>query len=89
MIKGTSRQIVEVTDTTNPYFERVFFIVREQCREASPALLDKEAHRMIGTSAGYSGLRRARRARFLQRCAWLAAGAGMGILFFCVTAALL
>ena len=82
MLKGTSRQIVEVSDETNPYFERAFFIVREQCREASPSLLDKEAHRLVNNAAGYSGLRRARRARFLQRCGWLVTGAVCGVLLF-------
>ncbi len=89
MIKGTSRQIVEVCDSANPYFERVFFIVREQCREASPTLLDREAHRLVNSSTGYSGLRRARRARFLQRCGWLLAGAGVGVLLFRVITAVI
>ena len=89
MIKGTSRQIVEVSDAANPYFERAFFIVREQCREASPALLDKEARRLVNTSSGYSGLQRARRARLWQRCGWLLTGAGVGIVLFRVITAFL
>ena len=78
MIKGTSRQIVEVTDTANPYFERVFFVVREQCREASPTLLDHEAHRMVNTATGYTGLKRARRWRVFRRWGLLLLGAVIG-----------
>ncbi len=80
MIKGTSRQIVEVTDTANPYFERVFFVVREQCREASPTLLNHEAHRVVNTATGYTGLKRARRQRILGRWGWILLGAAVGAL---------
>lgn len=80
MIKGISRQIVEVTDTTNPYFERVFFIVRQQCKEASPALLDKEAHRLVNTATGYTGLKRARRLRLVRYWGLFLMGVGIGAL---------
>ncbi len=78
MIKGTSRQIVEVTDTANPYFERAFFVVRQQCREASPTLLDHEAHRAVNAATGYTGLKRAQRWRALRRWGLLLLGAVIG-----------
>lgn len=84
MIKGISRQIVEVTDTANPYFERVFFVVRQQCKEASPTLLNNEAHRLVHTATGYTGLKRARRLRVLRCVGLLLLGITIG-----VTAALL
>ncbi|MBQ9861953.1 MAG: hypothetical protein IJO75_06810 [Clostridia bacterium] len=80
MIKGISRQIVEVTDTTNPYFERVFFIVRQQCKESSPALLDAEAHRLVNTATGYTGLKRARRLRLARYWGLFLMGVGIGAL---------
>lgn len=80
MIKGISRQIVEVTDTANPYFERVFFIVRQQCREASPSLLDAEAHRLVNAATGYTGLKRAKRLRSLRRFGLFSLGVGIGAL---------
>lgn len=80
MIKGISRQIVEVTDTTNPYFERVFFVVRQQCKEAPSSLLDAEAHRLVNTATGYTGLKRARRLRSLRRLGLFLIGAGIGAL---------
>ena len=80
MIKGISRQIVEVTDTTNPYFERVFFIVRQQCKEASPALLDAEAHRLVNTATGYTGLKRAKRLHLIRYWGLFLTGVGIGAL---------
>ncbi len=80
MIKGISRQIVEVTDTTNPYFERIFFVVRQQCKEASPALLDAEAHRLVNAATGYTGLKRARRLRLVRYWGLFLMGVGIGAL---------
>ncbi len=78
MMKGISRQVVEIADTTNPYFERVFFIVRPQYREASPTLLDNEPHRVVNPATGYPGLRRARRLRMWRRIGFAALGACIG-----------
>ncbi len=61
MIKGINRQIVEVTDTKNPYFERMFLVVRHQCTDCSATLLDREAHKLLSSQSAYSGLKRARR----------------------------
>lgn len=80
MIKGISRQIVEVTDTTNPYFERVFFVVRQQCKEASPTLLDAEAHRLVNTATGYTGLKRARHLRLVRYWGLFLIGVAIGAL---------
>lgn len=88
MIKGISRQIVEVTDTANPYFERIFFVVKPQCREASPALLDFEARKVVNTATGYTGLKRARRVRLWKRWGLLAAGIGIGTCLTCAITAL-
>ena len=68
MIKGINRQMIEVTDTGNPYFERAFFVVRQHCRDTSASLLDHEAHCALNAADGYSGLRRAGWLRTL--CKW-------------------
>ncbi len=78
MIKGISRQIVEVTNTANPYFERAFLVVRQRCEEASPALLSTEANRVVNAATGYAGLKRARRLRMWYRIGLLLAGAVIG-----------
>ena len=43
MIKGINKQILEVTNTDNPYFERVIFFVRPQSAKTDEQLLKKEA----------------------------------------------
>lgn len=78
MIKGISRQIVEVSDKANPYFERVLFVVRQQCKEASPTLLNTEAHRVVNAATGYTGLRHARRMRIWRQIGLVAIGALIG-----------
>ncbi len=60
MIKGINRQIVEVTDTKNPYFERIFLVVRHHCTDCPATLLDQEAHKVLSSQNAYSGLKKAR-----------------------------
>lgn len=78
MIKGISRQIVEVTDTKSPYFERMFLVVRHQCTDYPSALLDKEAHALLSAQNSYSGLKKARRLHRLKQLALLVLGGCFG-----------
>ncbi|MBR2338864.1 MAG: hypothetical protein IKA63_05310 [Clostridia bacterium] len=78
MTKGISRQIVEITDTGSPYFERVLLVVRAGCADHPSPQLEQEAHRLLRAENGYSGLRRARKVTHLRRAAWFAAGSGLG-----------
>ncbi len=80
MIKGISRQIVEITGTDSPYFERAFLVVRQTCTDESEELLHDEAHRVLHSQEGYTGLRRARRQRRFQRVFLLFLGGGLGVL---------
>ena len=80
MIKGTSRQIVEVTDTANPYFERILLVVRNDCADQPAEQLDREAHALIQSQGGYTGMRLARRRHRLQQLGLLLAGGGIGFL---------
>ncbi len=79
MIKGVSRQIVEVTGTGSPYFERAFLVVRAECTDESEELLHDEANRVVRSQAGYTGLRRARRRLRLRRMFLLLSGGVLGI----------
>ncbi len=78
MIKGISRQIVEITDTQSPYFERMFLVVRQQCAECPPAVLDREAHKMITPATAYSGLKHARRRYICKQIGWILLGGALG-----------
>ncbi|MCI8554017.1 MAG: hypothetical protein HFJ80_03625 [Clostridiales bacterium] len=74
MIKGINRQIIEVTDTGNPYFERALLIVRPHCADTPGDRLRAEANRLVRTAGGYSALRRSRR-----RFQMLMLGGGSGL----------
>ncbi|MBP3435201.1 MAG: hypothetical protein J6K62_02590 [Clostridia bacterium] len=80
MIKGVSRQIVEVTGTGSPYFERAFLVVRPACADEDEELLHDEAQRVLQSQEGYTGLRRARRQRRWQRFALLLLGGALSLL---------
>ncbi len=78
MIKGINRQIVEVTDTKNPYFERMFLVVRHQCVDVAATLLDREAHKLLSSQNPYSGLKKARRRYVGIQLFWLLLGGILG-----------
>ncbi len=50
MIKGVSKQILEVTNTENPYFERIIFFVKPEFRDADRAKLRREAEALSAIS---------------------------------------
>ena len=87
MLKSTSRQILEVTHTNNPYFERAFFVVRHNCADQPDLNLDGEAQQVLCNQPLYSGLHRSRlRNRLIQSLSFLlggAVGAAVTICFFC------
>ena len=67
MIKGVNRQMIEVTDTGNPYFERALLVVRPNCGTDEDDLLREEARRLLQSTGGYGGLRLVRRRRQIRR----------------------
>ncbi len=80
MIKGVSRQILEITNTGNPYFERAFLVVNAPFTDRPDDDLQHEAHLVLQAHEGYSGLLRARRARRFKQTALLVVGLVIGIL---------
>lgn len=79
MIRGVRRQIVEITESDNPFFERAWLVVRPDCTDGED-VLQTEGKRLLRHASPYSGMRRARRQRRLA--AWLTAlfSAGGGVL---------
>ena len=80
MIKGVSKQILEITNTGNPYFERAFLVVSTPFTDRPDIDLQHEAQLVLKAHEGYSGLRIARRFRRWQRTAWLVVGMALGAL---------
>lgn len=46
MIKGINKQILEVTNTESPYFEKIIFFVRPSSSSISEGKLQEEAEKL-------------------------------------------
>lgn len=46
MIKGINKQILEVTNTESPYFEKIIFFVRPEAQRIDEHSLQKEAEKI-------------------------------------------
>ncbi len=80
MIKGVSRQIVEIVNTGNPYFERAFLVVKPSFTDRPYEDIEREAGRVLLSQKGYTGLRRARRLRRCGQAGLLIIGGILGVL---------
>lgn len=49
MLKGTNRQVIEITQTDCEYFERVMFFVKPECANVSEGKLRERASAIAGT----------------------------------------
>ena len=78
MIKGVNHQVIEVTETGNPFFERALLVLRADCADAPKNLLQKEAQRLVSNADSYTAIRRNRRRHRRQRIAWLFGGSAFG-----------
>ena len=88
MIKGVNRQIIEVMDTGNPYFERAMLVVRTGYTDTEAGRLREEAQKLLRRAGGYTGLKRQRRQRTI-RATLFGLGAGSIGALLGVTIALL
>lgn len=82
MIKGTNRRVLEVTNTENPYFERIIFFVKPEYESVQREKLKKEAH-MFAKRAGRPPRSRKtkREIRYICIQSALCIGAGAAITF--------
>lgn len=83
MIKGVNRQMIEVTHTGSPYFERAFLVVRTDSGQPSEKTLQQLAERVVRQGETYAGLRQQRRRLWWRRAlfALLWSGGGAGLLW--------
>ena len=82
MIKGLNRQMIEVTHTGSPYFERAILVVRGGAT-AEEEKLHRMAEKVVEQAGTYTGLRRQKWRRALQRgvFALLCGGAGATVMW--------
>ena len=84
MIKGVNRQVLEITNTENPYFERIIFFVKPEYGNEDRAKLKKEAEN-YALSAGKPPKSRKTKKEILylimQSILCLGAGAALTFLF--------
>lgn len=78
MIKGVNRQMIEVTHTGSPYFERAFLVVRAGGETPSAESLHRMAEKVVQQADTYAGLRQQRRRRWLQKAGYSLACGGVG-----------
>lgn len=79
MIKGINRQIVEITQEENSYFERILFFVKPEYSTISEKQL-KERAQQIGNEAGQPPATKIRNHRLIAALSLIgSAGAGAAI----------
>ena len=83
MIKGINRQMIEVTHTGSPYFERAFLVVRAGSSQPSEEMLQRMAQKVVQQADSYAGLRRQRVRLWTRRAVWgiTCAASGAGVLW--------
>lgn len=82
MIKGVNRQVLEVTNTENPYFERIIFFVKPEYGNEDRAKLKKEAELVAKTTKKPPKTRKTRKEiGYIVMQSLLCIGAGVAITF--------
>ncbi len=80
MLKGISRQMVEINTSENPYFERVFLVVRTNCAEPSSERIQQEAKQLLNAHSPHAGMRIAKRKHRFKQLLCLCLGGSIGVL---------
>ena len=81
MLKGVNRQVVEICQPENKYFERILLFVRPEYSGLSEARLTQQAERAIPDAPRLPHTKKRSTLRLLELLrAALCAGAGAGIL---------
>lgn len=82
MIKGVNRQVLEITNTENPYFERIIFFVKPEYGNEDRAKLKKEAENYALSAGKPPKSRKTKKEiRYLIMQSILCLGAGAALTF--------
>ncbi len=80
MIKGINKQILEVTNTESPYFEKIIFFVRPEGQQLSEQKLKIEAEKFSSTTQKPPRARKSVKDRlYVLTYALLGIGAGVAL----------
>lgn len=77
MIKGINKQILEVTNTESPYFERIIFFVRPSSQNMTPEKLQREAEKISEKAKKPPKARRSKK-QIVEMLAYSLLGLGAG-----------
>lgn len=82
MIKGVNRQVLEVTNTDNPYFEKIIFFVKPEYSKTDREKLKKEAEILSNTAQKPPKTRKTKKEiAYITVQSLLCAGAGVAITY--------
>lgn len=79
MLRGTNRQVIEITQTDCEYFERVMFFVKPECVNVSDGKLRERANLIAGSNNKPPATKIRKNRLLLAAQLAAAAGAGAGL----------
>ena len=85
MIKGVNRQMIEVTQTDSPFYERALFVVKPEYAQESYEILHREATQVMERLGAPSAFRKKNKVLFWGLRLGAAALVGAGITLLAVT----
>lgn len=83
MVRGVSRQIIEVPDTGNIYYEKAYLVVKPEFSDAQRTLLEKEAKRVLREMDAPSSIKRKNKKWITALYFLVAALVGAGLMAGC------
>ena len=83
MVRGVSRQIIEVPDTGNIYYEKAYLVVKPEFSDAQRTLLEKEAKCVLREMDAPSSIKRKNKKWITALYFLVAALVGAGIMAGC------
>ncbi len=84
MIRGVSRQIIEVQETGNAYYEKAYLIVNPEFAGVERQLLEREARKVLKSMGAPSGMKKARHVWHWVWRLGVSASIGAGIMALCI-----
>ena len=79
MVKGVNRQVIEISETNNMYYEKALLVIRPEYCNAQQEVLEREAKNMLRRMYPPSAIRSCHRFFYWLKRLGLSALAGAGI----------